>query len=58
MQIIQTIEDLRSVRASLGNDVGVVTTMGALHAGHMALVRQAKADSDRVLATIFVNPTQ
>ncbi|MEL6151433.1 MAG: pantoate--beta-alanine ligase, partial [Chloroflexota bacterium] len=58
MQVIQTISDLRTTRAALGHNVGVVTTMGALHAGHMALVEQARFDNERVLVTIFVNPTQ
>jgi len=56
--VVKTIPDLRGARAALGQSVGVVLTMGALHAGHLALVRAARADHDRVLATIFVNPTQ
>jgi pantoate--beta-alanine ligase len=58
MQVVTTIADMRAARAALGDSVGVVLTMGALHAGHVALVRAARADHAAVIATIFVNPTQ
>jgi pantoate--beta-alanine ligase len=50
--------ELAAARAGLTGGVGVVMTMGALHAGHAALLRAARAGSDHVLATIFVNPLQ
>lgn len=58
MLVVDNIRELRGARAALGGSVGVVLTMGALHAGHVALLRAAKADHARVVATIFVNPTQ
>jgi pantoate--beta-alanine ligase len=49
---------LAAARGDMAGRVGVVMTMGALHAGHAALLRAARADADHVLATIFVNPLQ
>lgn len=60
MQICRTIHEFRTTIANLRakGTVGLVTTMGALHAGHMALVDAAAKDHPNVVATIFVNPTQ
>src|SRR5689334_17918126 len=61
MEVVETIEQLNSALDRLPKPFGVVLTMGALHAGHIALVEQAievKAAGGSVLATIFVNPTQ
>lgn len=61
MQIIRTIGDLAPALGAwrtAGEKIALVPTMGALHAGHMALVDAAREQADRVVASIFVNPLQ
>jgi pantoate--beta-alanine ligase len=61
---VQTVRDLEGLRAAVaafraaGEQVALVPTMGALHAGHMALVEAARRPGTRVVASIFVNPKQ
>lgn len=58
MNVLETIADLRAYRVGLTGRLGVVMTMGYLHAGHISLVEAARRENDHVLATIFLNPMQ
>ena len=61
MRVVRTIADLRALLRPLreaGKRIGFVPTMGFLHEGHEALIRQSAARCDATVVSIFFNPTQ
>jgi len=58
LKILKTVEELQNIRKTISSNVGFVPTMGALHNGHISLIKKAREENDIVIVSVFLNPTQ
>jgi pantoate--beta-alanine ligase len=58
MRVLTAVSDVRAFRISHGGTLGLVPTMGAVHAGHLSLVTRARSENERLAVSVFVNPAQ